>query len=108
MAGRNADNSKDSKVWEPLAAAKSLQSCPTLCVPIDSSPPGSPVPAILQARTLRNEDLRHISLQQKSDDSPRLLRREKTNCRVDVHLSLGGAISLNFAPVFSLKFKMKI
>ena len=34
------------------AAAKSLQSCPTLCDPIDSSPPGSPVPRILQARTL--------------------------------------------------------
>ena len=35
------------------AAAKSLQSCPTLCDPIDSSPPGSPVPGILQARTLK-------------------------------------------------------
>ena len=34
------------------AAAKSLQSCPNLCDPIDSSPPGSPVPGILQARTL--------------------------------------------------------
>ena len=34
------------------AAAKSLQSCPTLCDPIDSSPPGSSVPGILQARTL--------------------------------------------------------
>ena len=34
------------------AAAKSLQSCPTLCDPIDGSPPGSPVPVILQARTL--------------------------------------------------------
>ena len=33
-------------------AAKSLQSCPTLCDPIESSPPGSPVPGILQARTL--------------------------------------------------------
>ena len=32
------------------SAAKSLQSCPTLCDPIDSSPPGSPVPGILQAR----------------------------------------------------------
>ena len=32
--------------------AKSLQSCPTLCDPIDSSPPGFPVPGILQARTL--------------------------------------------------------
>ena len=34
------------------AAAKSLQSCPTLCDSIDGSPPGSPVPGILQARTL--------------------------------------------------------
>ena len=34
------------------AAAKSLQSCPTLCKPIDGSPPGSPVPGILQARVL--------------------------------------------------------
>ena len=34
------------------AAAKSLQSCSTLCDPIDDSPPGSPVPGILQARTL--------------------------------------------------------
>ena len=34
------------------AAAVSLQSCPTLCNPIDGSPPGSPIPGILQARTL--------------------------------------------------------
>ena len=34
------------------AAAKSLQSCPTLCDPIDGSPPGFPVPGSLQARTL--------------------------------------------------------
>ena len=34
------------------AAAKSLQSCPTMCDPIDGSPPGSPVPGILQARIL--------------------------------------------------------
>jgi len=33
-------------------AAKALQSCPTLCNPIDGSPPGSPVPGILRARTL--------------------------------------------------------
>ena len=43
-------------VWIPAsstvaAAAKSLQSCPTLCDPRDSSPPGSPIPGILQART---------------------------------------------------------
>ena len=43
--------------WAPSSfaaavAAKSLQSCPTLCDPIDSSPPDSPVPGILQARTL--------------------------------------------------------
>ena len=42
-----------SNNWNyPAAAAKLLQSCPTLCDPIDSSPPGSPVPGILQARTL--------------------------------------------------------
>ena len=34
------------------SAAKSLQLCPTLCDPMDGSPPGSPVPGILQARTL--------------------------------------------------------
>ena len=34
------------------AATKSIQSCPTLCDPIDGSPPGSPIPGILQARTL--------------------------------------------------------
>ena len=34
------------------AAAKSLQSCPTLCDPIDGNPPGSPVPGIVQVRTL--------------------------------------------------------
>ena len=46
-----------STTWEGLsaaaaAAAKSLQLCPTLCDPIDGSPPGSPIPGILQARTL--------------------------------------------------------
>ena len=38
--------------FENYAAAKSLQLCPTLCDPIDGSPPGSPVPGILQARTV--------------------------------------------------------
>ena len=39
-------------VFAAAPAAKSLQSCLTQCHPIDSSPPGSPVPGILQARTL--------------------------------------------------------
>ena len=43
---------KYSAAAAAAAAAKSLQSCPTLRDPIDSSPPGSPVPGILQARTL--------------------------------------------------------
>ena len=48
---------KHMKIYSTLlitaaAAAKSLQSCPTLCDPIDISPPGSPAPGILQARTL--------------------------------------------------------
>ena len=42
------------EAWKRIAAAaaKLLQSCLTLCDPIDGSPPGSPVPGILQARTL--------------------------------------------------------
>ena len=46
---------RNSLYWFTIlaaATAKSLQSCPTLCDPIDGSPPGSPVPGILQARTL--------------------------------------------------------
>ena len=42
----------DALTYAAAAAAKSLQSCPTLCDPMDGSPPGSPVPEILQPRTL--------------------------------------------------------
>ena len=42
----------DGKICYAATAAKSLQSCPTLCNPIDGSPPGSSDPGILQARTL--------------------------------------------------------
>ena len=41
-----------TKFNSAAAAAKSLQSCPTLCDPMDCSPPGSPIPGILQTRTL--------------------------------------------------------
>ena len=53
-AGRNINNLRyiHAAAAAAAAAAKSLQSCPTLCNPIDGSPPGSPVPGILQARTL--------------------------------------------------------
>ena len=44
--------SKHTLKHEVAAAAKSLQSCPTLCNPTDGSPPGSSVPGILEARTL--------------------------------------------------------
>ena len=59
--GKPLERKVTAKIWIPLflmakfwenSAAKSLQSCPTLCDPIDGSPPGSPVPGILQARTL--------------------------------------------------------
>ena len=43
---------QNSDLHRAAAAAKSLQSCPTLCDPIDGSPPGSSVPGILQVRTL--------------------------------------------------------
>ena len=44
--------SLEENLWQTAAAAKSLQPCLTLCDPIDGSPPGSPVPGILQARAL--------------------------------------------------------
>ena len=49
---RSRINSNDLVSSAAAAAAKSLQSCPTLCDPIDGSPLGSPVPGILQTRTL--------------------------------------------------------
>jgi len=52
---RAAAREKKELIMTPAAAAaaaKSLQSCPTLCDPRDGSPPGSPIPGILQARTL--------------------------------------------------------
>ena len=59
------------KTWrreeDAAAAAKSLQSCPTLCDPIDSSPPGSPVPGILQARTL---EWVAIAFSREEDEAP--------------------------------------
>ena len=52
MAPLETDLESASNIILAAAAAKSLQSCPTLCDPIDGSPSGSPVPGILQARTL--------------------------------------------------------
>ena len=50
---RTRDYGCDKQPWfAAAAAAKLLQSCPTLCNPIDGLPPGSPIPGILQARTL--------------------------------------------------------
>ena len=49
------EENRINKIWTKFTfpnTAKSFQSCPTLCDPIDGSPPGSPVPGILQARTL--------------------------------------------------------
>ena len=54
---------EDNKMGMGLAAAaKWLQSCPTLCDPIDGSPPGSSVPRILQARILEVKSLSHVRL----------------------------------------------
>ena len=51
MGNKGSPENTQDKVRSHLAA-KWLQSCPTLCDPIDGSPPGSPIPGILQARTL--------------------------------------------------------
>ena len=54
---------------EAATAAKSLQSCPTLCDPIDSSPPGSTIPGILQARTLEQVAIILVSDGMDAEDS---------------------------------------
>ena len=52
MSREDETSSQDSKAKYAAATAKSLQSCPTLCDPIDGSPQGFPVPGIFQARIL--------------------------------------------------------
>ena len=52
ISGCQRMRGREQRIFVAAVAAESLQSCPTLCDPIDSSPPGSPVPGILQARTL--------------------------------------------------------
>ena len=59
-----------SKVSAAAAAAKLLQSCPTLCDPIDGSPPGSPIPGILQARTLEWVAISKVSIQPEKPVKP--------------------------------------
>ena len=67
-----------------VAAAKSLQSCPTLCDPIDCSPPGSPIPGILQARVLEwgaiafSESLCY--------ETTKPTTRKKKNCKRQKHV----------------------
>ena len=53
LLGRKVMTNPAAAAAAAAAVAKSCQSCPTLCDPIDSSLPGSPVPGILQARTLQ-------------------------------------------------------
>ena len=52
LSSHHVVNLKNCYRVSAAAAAKSLQSCPILCDPIDGSPPGSPIPGILQTRTL--------------------------------------------------------
>ena len=64
------------------AAAKSLQSCPTLCDPIDGSPPGSPVPGILQARTLEWGAIAFSELNHLNYCKYSLLSPSEQHCRI--------------------------
>ena len=52
MTELSLDQPNPSRSEDAATAAESLQLCPTLCDPIGGSPPGSPIPGILQARTL--------------------------------------------------------
>ena len=69
----------------PTAAAKSLQSCLTMCDPIDGNPPGSPIPGFLQARTLKWVAISFFNLlsakhpESKSMPQPVTLKKLKLN-----------------------------
>ena len=74
--GENTNRNVRYKVTA-VATAKSLQSCPTLCDPIDGSPPGCPIPGILQARTL--DILTHIyGIYKDGNDDPICETAEET------------------------------
>ena len=62
-------------MYSAAAAAKSLQSCPTLCDPIDGSPPGSTVPEILQARSCIL-----VYLKGNADRNPKYYYTEDRSC----------------------------
>ena len=64
----------EMNIFAAAAAAKSLQSCLTLCYPIDGSPPGSPVPGILQARILER-----VAISFSEEDLNFCISREKKN-----------------------------
>ena len=68
------------------AAAKSLQSCPTLCDPIDGSPPGSPVTGILQARTLEWVAICDTQKEESFSSAPKL-RYIDSNVGLLIHLN---------------------
>ena len=74
LAGRFFTTEPPGKSWDQsisaaAAAAKSLQSCPTLCDPIDGSPSGFPVPRVLQARTLEWVDIAFSNVRKVKSES---------------------------------------
>ena len=89
-----------SHLWYAAAAAKSLQSCPTLCDPIDGSPPGSPVPGILQARTL--EWVCYFFLHSSVDGCPGCFQVlavvNSATVNIGVHVSFSVLISSGYMP----------
>ena len=66
----------DTPAAAAAAAAKSIQSCPTLCDTIDGSPPGSPIPGILQARTTTTKNPKQNN---KDGKGRRKLEQKQTN-----------------------------
>ena len=80
----------------PAAAAKSLQSCPTLCDPIDGSPTGSPVPGILQARTLE-----WVAISFSNHSSPWKVPKHQPSSQVEGEVRAGG--DSNYPHLLSLQ-----
>ena len=96
------------------AAAKLLQSCPTLCDPIDGSPPGSPVPGILQARVLEwgaiafsGEELTHGKDSDAGNDYSILLNEVSTYLKT-CSTSFPGAHTASLSTLNSIQGVLKV
>ena len=91
-------NINNLRYADAAAVAKSLQSCPTLCNSIDGSPPGSPLPGILQARTL---EWVAISAESEEELKSFLMKLKEKSEKIGLKLNIQKTKIMAFSPITS-------